>query len=293
MTMAIPGGLEKKITWEKNILLLRIGIFYATIIIILFALQLILSQFLTNIIVDADINVINNLLRGLTGIVGMLTCFLFLKYDTLRLYIIGLNNFQKSHIFFLIAGIITAVALIPTVIIEILFKIIPVEEVALLGNVELILLTILFSFAGISLGEEVIFRGYIQTVLETKYSFIKTSIVSAFLFGFLHFIIGVFNLNLIYMVTWGIAGFIFGIGMSYIYKITGNNLIIPIAIHGFWDAYLFLFQVNFEYNDWFVAAGEIMAQIVGVLIFCILTLVIVKKLWPEIMPVSLNSKPEL
>ena len=212
----------------------------------------------------------------------MITCFLFLKYDNLRLKVIGLKNLPRSHILFLMSGVITLLALIPTVIIEIALDIIPGGQLVFLGDIVLIVVTITFSFIGIALGEEIIFRGYIQTVLESKFSFLQATIVSAFLFGLLHFIIGIFENNFVYMVTWGSAGFIFGIGMSYIYRITNYSLIIPIAIHGFWDAYLFVFQANFQYNNWIMATGEIVAQCVGVVIFCILTYLIVKRFWPEL-----------
>ncbi|MHA2298298.1 MAG: CPBP family intramembrane glutamic endopeptidase [Candidatus Hodarchaeales archaeon] len=310
MTSVIPEGLEKKITWGKNALLMRIVVFYITIVVLLFALQVLIGQLIISSLgrelTSADLTLLNNLLRGLTGVVGMITCFLFLKYDNLQLKIIGLKNFRNSYFLFMIAGIITAVALVPTVLVELLLNIIPVDIVAsltgieiidktisfvfnILPGLELIILTILFSFVGIGLGEEIIFRGYIQNVMESGYSFIQSTIVSAFLFGLLHFIIGVFSGNLIYMITWGIAGLIFGIGMSYVYKITDSNLIIPIAIHGFWDAYLFLFQAEFVYTDWFMAVGEIVAQIIGVVVFSLLTLVVLKRFWPEIVPSSFNN----
>lgn len=280
MTTAIPEYLEKKITWPKNVLILRIIIFYSTIVVLLFALQIVIGDLLFEY--TDNITIINNILRGLTGIIGMIMCFIFLKYDNLRLKVIGLKNLPRSHILFLIAGLITLIALIPTVIIEIVLDIIPAGKLVLLNDIVLIVLTITFSFVGIGLGEEIIFRGYIQTVLESKFSFLQATIVSAFLFGLLHFIIGVFENNFIYMITWGIAGFIFGIGMSYIYRITGYSLVIPIAIHGFWDAYLFVFQADFQYLNWVMATGEIVAQCVGVVIFCILTYLIVRKFWPEI-----------
>jgi len=282
LTTAIPEFLEKKITWQKNALVLRIIIFYCTIIVLLFALQIIIGDLLVS---NTDnISIINNVLRGLTGIIGMITCIIFLKYDNLKLKIIGLKNLPRGHIFFIIAGVVTLIALVPTVIIELALNIIPPGQLVLLTDFALIAITITFSFVGIGLGEEIIFRGYIHTVFETKFGFAQASIVSAFLFGLLHFIIGVFKINFIYMVTWGIAGFIFGLGMSYVYRITGYSLLIPIAIHGFWDAYLFVFQADFEYLDWIMAVGEIIAQCVGVTIFCILTYLIVKRFWPEITP---------
>ena len=62
------------------------------------------------------------------------------------------------------------------------------------------------------------------------------------------------------------AAFVIGLALSYTYKITGYNLILPVAIHGFWDFFLFMVEADFVYENPLQVIMEIFASAVGAFI---------------------------
>jgi membrane protease YdiL (CAAX protease family) len=170
---------------------------------------------------------------------------------------------------------ITIAGLIPTIIIEWLFDIIYVpsdviENPAILIDPVGIVLTFVVTMFAIALGEEILFRGYLQTILETQYSFLFAAFISAFLFGLLHLLLLAPGGDLPSMFAILFSAFAIGLTFSYAYKSTKYCLIFPVAIHGVWDLIIFLFQAEFRYEDFFAASMEIFASIVGALIIFLL-----------------------
>jgi membrane protease YdiL (CAAX protease family) len=122
----------------------------------------------------------------------------------------------------------------------------------------------------IALGEEILFRGYLQRVLETQYSFIFAALVSAFLFGLLHLLLLAPTGNIEEMFAILFSAFAIGLTFSYTFKTTKYNLILPVAIHGVWDFIIFVFQAEFSYPNFFAASMEILASIIGASIIFLL-----------------------
>ncbi len=209
-----------------------------------------------------------NIVRTMNGIIGIGLVYIFLSFDRRKLSTVGLTWKSKLGVEWILISIpITLIGLIPTVIIEFLFNIIILEE---LLNVIEIVLTLFVTIFAIGLGEEILFRGYIQSILETKYSFNLSAIISAFLFGVLHFWLTAPSRNLFHMVAILFSAFVIGITFSYAYKTSGYNLILPVAIHGFWDFFLFIFQAEFIYDSWIKVLVEISASLIGAIIILLL-----------------------
>jgi len=122
----------------------------------------------------------------------------------------------------------------------------------------------------IGIGEEILFRGYLQRILESRYSFENSALISAFLFGFLHFWLKSTSRSVLSMVAILFSATVIGLTFSYTFKITGYNLIFPIAIHGFWDFFLFIFQIDFIYNTWLQVGMEIFASTIGAIVIFLL-----------------------
>jgi len=131
-------------------------------------------------------------------------------------------------------------------------------------------MTLLVAVLAIGLGEELLFRGYLQTILETKYSFMFSAIVSAFLFGLLHFFLWWPTGNLENSIAILFSAFAIGLSLSFVFKITNYNLTLAVAIHGFWDFILFAFQAEFVYIDLPHVIIEIFASFIGaaVIFYC-------------------------
>ncbi|MFX0172223.1 MAG: lysostaphin resistance A-like protein, partial [Candidatus Hodarchaeota archaeon] len=162
---------------------------------------------------------------------------------------------------------IALLGLIPTVIIEIVFKIAVFGQ---LLDIIGITVTLLVTVLAIGLGEEILFRGYLQTILETKYSFQVAAFVSSFLFGLLHLWLAAASGNVYHMVAILFSALVMGLTFSYSYRVTNYNLILPVSIHGFWDFFLFIFQVEFIYDDWIKVILEITASIIGATVIFLL-----------------------
>jgi membrane protease YdiL (CAAX protease family) len=216
-----------------------------------------------------------NLIRAMNGVVGVGLVYIFLMFDRRKLNVVGFEWNSKWGIEWILLGIPIALAgLIPTVIFELFFEI--VEFVGLLDPLG-ILITLIVTQLAIGLGEELLFRGYIQSMLETRYSFEFAAVVSAFLFGLLHFWLASSHRSVYPMIAILFSAFVIGLTFSYTYKVTKYNLIFPVAIHGFWDFFLFIFQADFVYHDWIQVIIEILASIVGACIIFICVYAYVEK----------------
>jgi membrane protease YdiL (CAAX protease family) len=197
----------------------------------------------------------------MNGIVGIGLVYVFLRFDRHKLKVVGFEWSQlKAKEWILVSIPITIAGLVPTVIIELIFGIITFGN--LLDPITMVM-TFIVTFFAIALGEEILFRGYLHSILETRYSFSFAAIVSAALFGLLHFLLATTGRNLFHMFAILLAAFVIGLALSYTYKITGYNLILPVAIHGFWDFFLFMFEADFIYEDLLHVIMETVASAVG------------------------------
>lgn len=269
----IKDDLLKPVNLSSEQIITRVSVYYAIMITLLIFVQIVAGGNLFTLF-DGNELWITNSIRGITGITGILLTLVFLNYDRKSIHWSGFfwesNKTQKIIIFSAIAGLVGASA---TIITEFTTNII-IEEIQFLNILE-ILVTSVFTIVGIGIGEEIIYRGYIQKLIEEKYTFITGTLISAALFGLHHFIIGVFvqDTSPLYMLTWGITAMIFGISMSYIVRICNNNLIFAIGVHSFWDICYFALQIE-TYNyreDILLSFYAIIAQIIGSVIIVILT----------------------
>jgi membrane protease YdiL (CAAX protease family) len=212
----------------------------------------------------------------MNGIVGIGLVYIFLQFDRQKLDTAGFSWNEKFAWEWILLSIpITIAGLIPTILIEWFFGIIfvrqeVVDNPAILIDPLGILLTFIVTMFAIALGEEILFRGYLQTVLETQYSFIVAAVVSAFLFGLLHLLLLAPTGRLEEMFAILFSAFAIGLTFSYSFRTTKYNLILPVAIHGVWDFIIFAFQAEFRYPDFFTASMEILASIIGASIIFIL-----------------------
>lgn len=209
-----------------------------------------------------------NIQRAMNGIVGVGLVYIFLNFDRQTLSTIGFTWHEtKGKEWFLISCPIALIGLIPTVLIELIFEIIILHE---LLDIIGIIITLLVTVLAIGVGEELLFRGYLQRILETRYSFLISAIISSFLFGLIHFLLTTTSRNVYSMFAILFSAFSIGLMLSYTYQQTGYNLILPIAIHGFWDFFLFIFGAEFVYNDWFIVIIEITASTIGAIVIFLL-----------------------
>ncbi len=117
------------------------------------------------------------------------------------------------------------------------------------GNPTVFLLLIPVSFLIIGPGEELLYRGLIQGVLRESYSPVPAVILSSVLFASIHFfsLLGADLGRLVYIGT----VFFLALILGSVYEYT-DNLLVPILIHGAYDATLFGLQ-------YLVATGQIHA----------------------------------
>jgi membrane protease YdiL (CAAX protease family) len=220
-----------------------------------------------------------NLVRSMNGIVGVGLVYVFLRFDRRSIKVVGVSWEKKWGIEWIFFSVpITLAGLIPTVFIELIFEIV---EFPLLLDPIGIALTFIITIFFIGLGEEILFRGYIQNVVETRYSFEVGALVSAFLFGSLHFFLITPSLNINNMIAVSASAFVIGITFSYIYKISNYNLIFPTVIHGLWDFFLFIGSAEFFCEDPLTVIVEIVASTIGaVIIFLLVYYYWIRRLQP-------------
>lgn len=253
-------------------------VFYYIIVVTFMVFLQILTAVNLNELLQSELLTIN-LIRATTGIVGIGITYVFLRYDKEPLRWVGLFWTKDSLKLILWAAPVTIVSVMVTIIIEFLFNIIP-QKFQLI-SLPAISITIFFTVLGIGIGEEVIYRGYIQKLVQERYSFLQATLVSSCLFGLNHFFLGAFlpDANIIYMITWATTATIFGISMSYVVKLTDYNLIFAICIHAFWDTVYFILQIDsFNYTTLDNMIIEIIAQIIGSVLILFLSYYIYKKI---------------
>jgi membrane protease YdiL (CAAX protease family) len=209
-----------------------------------------------------------SIIRSMNGIVGIGLVYVFLRFDRQKMDVVGFKWDKDLGVKWILISIpIAIIGLIPTVFIESVGGIVKFYELLDLVSIFLTLLVTIFA---IGLGEEIIFRGYLQTLLETKYSFLFSACVSAFLFGLVHFLLlspsGAIN-DMIAIVFSAAA---IGLTFSYVFKSTDYSLIFVVSIHGFWDFFLFIFQAEFSYEGFLEVILEIFASIIGAIVIFLL-----------------------
>lgn len=202
-----------------------------------------------------------NLVRAMNGVVGIVLVYVFLHFDRQKMDAVGFSwNSEFGWEWILLSIPITIAGIIPTIIIEYSFEIATIAGLLDIIGIGLSLLIAYFAFG---IGEELLFRGYLQTILETKYQFIYAASISAALFGLLHLLVLAPGGNLPSMFAILFSAFAMGLTFSYVFKTTKYNLIFPIAIHGFWDFIYFAFQADTNYETFAHTLIGTFASIIG------------------------------
>jgi membrane protease YdiL (CAAX protease family) len=267
--------------YSTNDLWSRVVLFFAICVILIFSFQVFILPLVRQLFNNGEefksLTLELSIVRAMNGIVGLGLVYVFLMFDRRKMDAVGFkwdsNRLEGTPInlpiaaeWILISIPIALIGLIPTVFIEIVFRIV---EFGQLLDIIGIITTLLVTVLAIGLGEEILFRGYLQTILETKYSFPIAALISSFLFGLLHFVLA--STSTVYHMTAILfSAMVMGLTFSYCYKVTQYNLILPVAIHGFWDFYLFIFEADFIYRDWGAVIFEISASIIGATIIFLL-----------------------
>ncbi len=250
---------------------LRVILFFSICVVLIFSFQVFVLPLVTTVFNNGEeypetIGI--NIQRAMNGIVGIGLVYVFLRMDRLKIKVSGFewNKYMVKE-WILLSIPIALAGLIPTVIIENIFEIIEIKD---LLDIYGIILTLFVTIFMIGIGEEILFRGYLQRILESRYTFRNSAIISAFLFGFLHFWLAGTTGNVKYMIAILFSAFAIGLTFSYAFKITNYNLIFPVAIHGFWDFFLFIFEADFSYDTWLQVVMEISASIIGAIVIFLL-----------------------
>ena len=219
--------------WSKSFLtvpLLLIPQFTAAIII--FSLGFDLSSMSSGII-DLEVMII---LEYIMLIVMTLMLFLFMKYiDKQPFFHIGLQTNGRLKEFNY--GIAVGFLIMASAYLFLYFT----GEINFEGynfNYEKILLSIVL-FAGISLFEEIIFRGYLLKNLLESFNPLVALFISSILFSLIHGSNP--NVTTIGLINIFLAGFF--LGVSYVFT---KNLWFPVALHFSWNFFqsMFGFRVS-------------------------------------------------
>lgn len=217
-----------------------------------------------------------NIQAAVIGFIGIGLTFIFLKYDDKSFSHIGVK--RRSNITFLVLVALgaTVFALFVANIIESLGNVVSFDQMMRdRFKIESDLSALIeFGFrfivvlGGIAIGEEIMFRGYIQNLLESQISFKYATIISSVLFGLIHsFLLTSATKQAIQsMVAVGISATIFGFVFAYAYHITGKNIILPVLIHGIWNNIIFYFNTEYNYETIWNILAEILSQLVAALI---------------------------
>ena len=106
------------------------------------------------------------------------------------------------------------------------------EKIApIFANCKIVDLAVIALLAGV--GEELFFRGWLQTVLTHKSGVLLGIVITSAIFGLLHYL----------STTYAIYAFLTGIYLGIIYHITGN-LFIVMAIHALYDFIALVYLVK-------------------------------------------------
>lgn len=102
----------------------------------------------------------------------------------------------------------------------------------------LALFLIVLSFVAVGPGEETLFRGGVQGVLRDAFSPVSAVVLSSALFGLAHATAIVATSGVGGVVGYILSAFLLGLVLGGLYEYT-NNLLIPILVHGAYNAVLF------------------------------------------------------
>jgi len=266
--------LKSELPWTPTEMWVRVIIYYVVMATFLFLLQLGIGSIIFSI---PEISIENkeNILYSITGILGFIVTVAFLKFDDSRpLRQIGLFLPDRPLLILIVSVTITPFALLFGFVIEHLSGIINFSQMFQNFISDPITLTLLalFTVLGIGAGEEIMFRGYIQRVLESNLGFWTAGIISSLMFGFLHIFLLITRTTdtLFAMIAVGASATIFGLMFVYAYQRTGRNLLFPILIHGIWDVFIFIFNTEFVYDKAEKVVLEIVSQAVAAVVLIIL-----------------------
>jgi membrane protease YdiL (CAAX protease family) len=297
--------------WQRGIdVWIRVALFTFVVFVVLFALQAILTNLLEATIFpvitsDEDTNrrnllVVEIILRAVTGVVGVGLVGVFLYFDRLKFNVIGLSRPSKLLSIVILGSIVSLCGSIPTLFVEMTILRTGVTALAnesiLFFHILSLPLVIVIAFLGIALGEEIVFRGYILSVVNEKYSFWIALLVSSVLFGLLHSVISLINpQNIWEPIGWGITSAMAGAVFGYAYRVSNNNLTLPVVLHGFWNVPGFVLLVytawpNFTFSVYdlpgtfasenilniAIFVGELVVSAAGALIIALLLLLLSK-----------------
>lgn len=260
---------------------IRVILFFAICVILIFSFQGFVLRIVETLffggrrLIKENPPLAINIVRVMNGIVGIVLVFIFLLFDRQKMSAAGFSWQKKFGLEWIILSIpITIAGFIPTIIIErFVPEMLGKEPIAVIGGLLDpfgILVSLFIAFFAFGIGEELLFRGYLQTILETRYSFIFAAIVSATLFGLLHLLLLAPGGDITDMIAILFSAFAMGLTFSYVYKITNYNLIFPVAIHGFWDFFYFALQADTTYKTFIETIIGISASIIGAVVILFL-----------------------
>ena len=270
---------KSDLPWSTRDALIRFVFYYGLILVFLLILQLGAYNIIANS--NSSINPFI-IAAAINGIVGLVLSFVFLSFDGKKFSVLGLAYHKQIILLAFIAIITTVIALAIAYIIEIYGGVVKASELSTkrfkienLSNLNIFVsyfFIFLMTFFGISLGEEIMFRGYILNIIESQSGFLKAAIVSSVLFGFLHSFLRLSGTQDVLngMIAVGVSALIFGFVFAYAYKISGNNLVLPILIHGIWDAIIFFFNNDYYYSKLINVIFEIFSQLVAAIVLILL-----------------------
>ncbi len=254
---------------------IRVIFYYGLLIVFNLVFQLGLPPLINLANITIDYYVIE---ATVVGVVGFLLTILFMTFDQKKLTSLGFELHQKYLLLAIMAAITTTIALACAYYFEILGGVVSlklmlenrylIENLAKPNQLIDYSVIVFITFFGIAIGEEIIFRGYLQNIFESQTGIIKATFATSVLFGFLHSILLLMGDKQVLqsMIAVGVSATIFGFVFTYASKITGGNLTLPIFIHGIWNSIIFFFQTQYDYEDVFKIFSEIFSQIVAALV---------------------------
>ena len=257
---------KSELPWSFWDAAIRFIFYYGLILIFMMVFQL----GLPNLVSLANITINTYVVEAtVVGVVGFLLTYIFLTFDQKKLSSLGFKLHKRFLVLIIIALVVTTIALSFAYYIEHLGGVVDfnkmwdgryhIEDLSRPNQLIDYLVIVFITFFGIAIGEEIMFRGYLQHIFESQTNVIMATLFSSILFGLLHsFLLLASSVQVIQsMVAVGISATIFGFVFTYASKISGKNLTLPILIHGIWNNIIFFFNTQFNYEN----IGNIMAEI--------------------------------
>lgn len=277
---------KSDLPWTAKDAYLRLFSYYGLIMVFMMTLQLGFANLLIHINKNANSFIVE---AAIDGIVGIVLTLVFLSFDNKKFKSIGLSYHNKLGLLIIVGLVLTIISLSCAYAIEMYGGVVANLSTLLndrykiedLGNISNLLnysAIVIITFLGIAVGEEIMFRGYIQNLMESQTTFLRATIVSSVLFGFLHSFLDLTSTQYVIqtMVAVGVSATIFGFVFSYAYEISGKNLLLPIIIHGTWDSIIYFFKTQYVYHTLLNVLAEIFSQLIAASVL-ILLLYLLKK----------------